>query len=550
MASKEKYAQWIVDNQDKKGTAEFETVAAAYQASSEGSARPAAPQSDPEISSYVQSLVKRADEVKAGYSPTDPTVGMSGGQRFLAGAGKGMTDIARGAGQMLGMVSEEDIAAARERDAPLMRTGAGVAGNITGNVAAGLPTMLVPGANTYTGAALTGAVLGALQPTVEGESRGANALTGAAGGVAGRAVAGGLSRMLNPQTATAARELIDEGVTPTPGQVLGGIARRTEEAAKSIPFVGQGIRQAESRAIEDFNRAAINRVLAPIGGKAANIGYEGIEEASKAVSNAYDDALKGLGRVDTDNTFTNRLTSLKTMARSLPNSIQKQFSRIIKEQIEDKITPAGTISPEQLKTATSELYRLGTGYKGGANSFNEQQLGDALLQLRSNLYDLAGRMNPQANQAIKNADKAFAQLVRVQNAATRADGGVFSPAQLSAATKVTDKSARKVATSQGRALMQDFAQAGKSVLGNTLPDSGTAERAASGLALGAGYFIDPTIPAAMLAGRAAYTPAGQNALVSLLARRPEEMRRIGTQVARLARPAGVAGAAAASGANQ
>ena len=32
MADAEKYAQWIVQNADKKGTAEFETVAQAYQA--------------------------------------------------------------------------------------------------------------------------------------------------------------------------------------------------------------------------------------------------------------------------------------------------------------------------------------------------------------------------------------------------------------------------------------------------------------------------------------------------------------------------------------
>lgn len=509
-------------------------------------------QQDPnqDVRQYTQGLLQRAAEKDAGYSPTDPTIGMSGTEKFLAGAGMGMTNMARGAGQMLGVVSEEDVAQARERDAPLAQSGAGMAGNIAGNVAVGLPAMLIPGANTYTGAALTGAALGALQPTTEDESRAANAAIGAAGGVAGRAVTGAASRMLNPQTSEAVRNLLDEGITPTPGQVVGGYPRRLEEAAKSIPFVGQGIRQAETRAIEDFNRAALNRVLAPIGGKATAIGYEGIEETSKAVGNAYDDALATLGRVDVDAAFTNRLTALKTMVRSLPNSVQKQFNSIVRDQVESKITPAGSMTPEQLKTATSELYKLGTGYKGQTNSFDQQQLGDALLQLRSNLYDLAGRISPQANEAIKKADKAFAQLVRVQNAATRADGGIFSPAQLSAATKITDKSARKVATSQGRALMQDFAQDAKAVLGNNLPDSGTAERLGSGVALGAGYMVNPLIPASMVAGRAAYTPTAQNALVSLIARRPEAVRQAGEQVLRLGRPAALLGATSAQGAQQ
>ena len=32
MANAERYAQWIVDNQDKQGTPEFDTIAAAYRA--------------------------------------------------------------------------------------------------------------------------------------------------------------------------------------------------------------------------------------------------------------------------------------------------------------------------------------------------------------------------------------------------------------------------------------------------------------------------------------------------------------------------------------
>lgn len=211
MASKEQYAQWIVANQDKKGTPEFEAVAAAYKAASGAPVAASAAPQDPneEVRQYVGGVLQRAAEKDAGYSPTDPTVGMSGPEKFLAGAGMGMANMARGAGQMLGVVSEEDVAAARERDAPLAQSGAGMAGNIAGNVAAGLPAMLVPGANTYTGAALTGAALGALQPTTEGESRAGNAAIGAAGGMAGRAIAGGIARAIDPAKYRAAKAASD-----------------------------------------------------------------------------------------------------------------------------------------------------------------------------------------------------------------------------------------------------------------------------------------------------------------------------------------------------
>lgn len=116
--------------------------------------------------------------------------------RFAAGAGKAFVDTARGAGQMVGLVDDQKVADARERDAELMKTGAGVAGNVTGAVAQFLPTMFVPGANTYTGAALTGAAYNALQPVTGDESRLVNAgiggALGAGGMAAGRAlVAGG-----------------------------------------------------------------------------------------------------------------------------------------------------------------------------------------------------------------------------------------------------------------------------------------------------------------------------------------------------------------------
>lgn len=137
-------------------------------------------------------------------APPDPTEGMSGTEKFLAGAGKAFTDIGRGTGQIvrsilpkgvsdtLGLPTQADIDEARRLDAPLMKTGAGTAGAITGGVATALPTVLIPGANTVTGAALTGSVMGALQPTTEDESRAKNALVGGllGGGtvVAGRAV--------------------------------------------------------------------------------------------------------------------------------------------------------------------------------------------------------------------------------------------------------------------------------------------------------------------------------------------------------------------------
>lgn len=257
MASKEQYAQWIIANQDKKGTPEFETVAAAYKAAGSSMAAPAPQDPNQEVRQYVGGLLQRAAEKDAGYSPTDPTIGMSGPEKFLAGAGMGMTNMARGAGQMLGLVSEEDIAASRERDAPLAQSGAGMAGNIVGTTAAALPISLIPGANTYTGAAATGALVGALQPTVEGESRVANAAIGAAGGVAGRAVAGGINRAIDPAKYRAARAASDAASRKPTIESLRGAKTAAYQAVEDsgLTFTPDNMNGLLSRAMQSADDA-------------------------------------------------------------------------------------------------------------------------------------------------------------------------------------------------------------------------------------------------------------------------------------------------------
>lgn len=128
-------------------------------------------------------LVPQAEEVY------DPAEGMSGYQRVMAGIGKGMTDIGRGVGQMVGAVSRDDIMESRELDAPLMRTTGGKVGSVLGTAAALAPTALIPGAATLGGAAAIGAGTGLAMPS---ESTGETLKNVGMGGVlAPAAVLGG-----------------------------------------------------------------------------------------------------------------------------------------------------------------------------------------------------------------------------------------------------------------------------------------------------------------------------------------------------------------------
>jgi tRNA G46 methylase TrmB len=88
--------------------------------------------------------------------------------RLRAGAGKAFADLGRGVAQLAGGMSRSDVDEIKQRDAALMDTGAGLAGNIIGNVAAAVPTVAIPGAAT-----LRGAIRAALRHLLEGTAQNA-----------------------------------------------------------------------------------------------------------------------------------------------------------------------------------------------------------------------------------------------------------------------------------------------------------------------------------------------------------------------------------------
>lgn len=180
MASAEQYAQWIVDNADKRGTPEFDTVSKAYQMARN---RPPMQQSD----INGPDTTGASGDLKIGPLNTGLKLPV-GATNFLAGAGKGITDIGQGIGQMVGLSNRQDVTEKRALDAELMKTGAGRAGEIAGQVTAAIPTAFIPGANTVLGGAAIGAGLGLAQPSANTSETLQNIGMGGAGGAAGVAI--------------------------------------------------------------------------------------------------------------------------------------------------------------------------------------------------------------------------------------------------------------------------------------------------------------------------------------------------------------------------
>jgi hypothetical protein len=166
------------------------------------------------------------------------------GSPFLAGVGKGMTDVARGVAQLFpGGPSYADIAESRRLDAPLMDTTAGKVGSVVGNVAATAPLAFIPGGATLKGATAIGAGLGLAAPSASGGETLQNTFTGAAAGpaavVAGRAVGaayGAGKAVLEP--------IFKGGQERIAGRTLQAFAGGPQAAAKVIQDIEAGGAQA------------------------------------------------------------------------------------------------------------------------------------------------------------------------------------------------------------------------------------------------------------------------------------------------------------------
>ncbi len=375
------------------------------------------------------------------------------------------------------------------------------------------------------GGAGTGAATGALMDT---DNPWQAAAMGAAVGGAVPAAMAGVQRLIAPKASTneALQLLRKEGVNPTLGQALGGTANRMEEKLVSVPVLGDAVRGARERATEQFNKAALNRALKPIGASVDKIGRDGVDEVATKLGQAYDDLLPKLS-FRADNTFSTDLQRLQGMAADLEPAQAQQFEKFLRDKVVGKLSPAGGMTGQTFKQVEGDLGTLAKNYSGSAMA-SEKQLGSALLELQDTLRRTLMRSNPQQSQQLKAINEGYANYARLRQAASMvgAEDGVFTANQLTNAVKATDKSAGKGNFARGKSLMQDLADAGKNVLGNKVPNSGTADRLLPTAALVGSGAINPAIPLSVLGGSMAYTPALQRALVNAVASRPQSAQAV------------------------
>lgn len=308
----------------------------------------------------------------------DPTG--SFGDNLLAGAGKFFADTARGFGQRVGLVSEDDVQEARRIDTPLMKTAGGITGNIVAGVTTLAPIALVPGANTTAGATAMGGVFGATQPFTNALESWLNPALGAAGGGGGQAVANWAG---------------------------GTVAQQGAQAAKQAAANAQKVQAAQSA-----NKAGY--VIPPADLPNASMMTEAVSGLSGKIKTAQQASAKNQSVTNELAKKAIGLSAGDTLDAGALNAIRAQAG-----QAYDAVANSGTITPGQAYAQALDraLQPFKTAQAGFPNA-KVNPVVDAIEALKSPSFDASAAVSQikllreSADQAYRSGDKAAGKALK------------------------------------------------------------------------------------------------------------------------------------------
>jgi hypothetical protein len=389
-----------------------------------------------EVMAYAQQNYK--PQAKLEPLKADPTDGMSGMDKFRAGVGKAFVDIGRGAGQLVGAVSRDDVAESRKLDSSLMNTGAGVAGNLAGNVALLAPTAMIPGAATIPGAAAIGAATGALQPSVSSQETMTNMALGGAGGAAGQAIANKVPGLLrgrvdaakagqaaNAQKFAAARAGAKEGYVIPPADLEPGAL---SEAVSGLSGKIKTAQVASQRNQQVTDRLAREAIGLKAGDELSSDTLQAIRNQAAAQGYA---PIRSAGTVQADQQLGTALDAIvatrKGASRSFPGLGKTNMHGQPVDEIVDLVDAlrvkqfdAGDAidATKVLRETADKAYRAGDRELGKAS----KGAADAIEGMLERHLQAAG--NPDALKAFRDARTLIAKTYTVQKGLNTQTGQV------------------------------------------------------------------------------------------------------------------------------
>lgn len=382
----------------------------------------------------VMAYVRKNAQPKLAPLTADPTEGMSTTDKALAGVGKAFTDIGRGAGQLMGVVSRDDVADSRKLDSALMNTTAGKVGNFAGNLAVAAPTALIPGANTITGAGLVGAGLGLLQPSTSAGETVANVGLGLGGGMAGQAIANKVPGMLanrvvagkaaqagNAQKFAVGQAAAKEGYVIPPADLEPGIL---SEAASAFSGKIKTAQKASQRNQVVTDRLAREAIGLKAGDTLDDAALQTIRNQAAAKGYA---PVRGAGTVQADQQFLTALDNIANTqqgaARSFPGLADNGVVDLVAKLKQPNFDAGDAVSATQvLRESADKAYRQGDKTLGKAN----KAAADAIEGMLERHLQASGQTN--ALKDFRDARTLIAKTYGVQGGLNAQTGNVSANA--------------------------------------------------------------------------------------------------------------------------
>ena len=329
-----------------------------------------------------------------------------------------------------------------------------------------------------------------------------------------------------PKITETAKTLLKKGVPLTPGQAVGdsgligkGLKTLEEKISGNVFLIGDAVENALQRSQKGFNRAAVEEALKDINVKVPK-NLEGrrlIGFGQNVLKSQY---AKTLGKMKlTDEAAMN--SEISKLTNDLSDEIKKDITDRASRYITKKFAN-GQMSGQNIKKAQTLLRRdIQRLQRSGAEI--DAQKADALIDIKSVFSNELQKANPKQASILNNIDKSYGKFEIVRNASLRRKVSEdFTPGDLLQASAKSDLSKRQSKFSSGDARMQNFAQSAQNIIGNTVPNSGTAGRLdanrllTGGGMIGGAPFVDPTVAGTTLASPLLYSQLGVPVVRSLV----------------------------------
>ena len=422
-------------------------------------------------------------------------------EKFNAGLGKSALDFGQGVKQVLDIPAQyaeekitggntvaksaeqtqQEINQEKINSAPLMNTGAGMTGNIAGNVLQYATGGKLINPNTYKGAAILGSVMGGLRPTADDESHIFNALAEGTLNVAGMGIVDSVGRIAQPVKNVlnnigqkAVQTLKDAGVPLDAAQATGSTLLQKLKTGLSDNFLTAG-RQSE---FSDLQKIAYNNAIGKtMGEDITHITPDVIQNAKQRLGQNYD-GIVSRNNIQLDSTLQNHLSNISNEAEHILvpedyNIVQKQIDTIINKANKN----GGALDGAQYQSIKTILDKLSNSSKTEIGGY-ARDLKESLLDGLTRSAEATGNTADVA--LLRETNKQYGNMKKIENIADFTSGNV-SPSKLYNSLKTKGN---RYSFYQDDPQLADLARSGAAILPEKTGNSGTTSRIVSLLAPG------------------------------------------------------------------